>query len=334
MSTMPRFRRGQPMRNPRLYQGGWVQFIPAIISAISSAASMFGKKKTQTDPNAWLRKEDQGLIDRTKSLADRPYTPYQNDLVAGPSANQERAMTLAAGPAGAEARGYVDKAGAMAGELAGSGWDTATSKKYMNPYIEDVLQPTLRNQREAYTREAGAIDARAAGMNAFGSDRSAVAKGTLERGYLREAADTTKAGYATAYNTALNTWQADNQRRQAAITAYQSVGGDIQKLTNDQISNLMETGNADRVIQQMKLTSDYSQWIEQRDWQVNNLEPLMKAIGIAHGAKETPITQEATSKAGDIMGAASTLVGLWGKMRGGGAGGITEYTPTAKVLNS
>jgi hypothetical protein len=89
-------------------------------------------------------------------------------------------------------------------------------------------------------------------------------------------------------------------------------------MNSAQITDLLRTGGADRLMRQMELDVDYADFIEQRDWSVNNLQPLMAAVGSAAGNQGQPVPADHT--ASQLLGLASTLIGYFGGRGGGGDG--------------
>ena len=52
----------------------------------------------------------------------------------------------------------------------------------------------------------------------------------------------------------------------------------------------MATGGLQRVLDQGQLDFNYQQFLENRDWSVTNLQPLLNAIAAAKGANMTTTT--------------------------------------------
>lgn len=251
-------------------------------------------------------------IQRAQTLADRPYTAYDNERVAGMSGNEYKAMDLAAkGPA--DARGYFDKAGAQIDDVAGSAWNAETAQKYMDPYVGQVVDNTLRHENTAYQQSQNQLKGRAASMGAFGGDRASLLEAQGTQKHLQTVGDITAEGYSKAYSQAFQGWQADNQRKTNAASAYNQVGGNIEKLNSDQITDLMKTGQTDRVLRQLTDDTNYSAFIEKRDWDVNNLAPLLKAISVAKGGATAGQQDPGSNAAGDTLGAISAIAGYFGK---------------------
>jgi hypothetical protein len=296
----------------------------AAIAAAGVANSAYQGNRARSDARAanrrtaWIGEAQQDLVSRSQAIADRPYTPYAGNRVADLSQNETSAVGMARDATNFnDSRAYLDKAGGQVDAVAGSEWNSDTAKKYMDPYIGQVVDNSLKRENTAYQQNQNQIKGNAARSGAFGGSRASLleTQGTGE--HLQAVGDITAKGYSAAYQNAIGTWQADNNRRLAASSAYTNVGGDISRLNSSQITDLLRTGQADRVLRQANADFDYQQFLENRDWDVNNLQPLFQAVG---GATGGPAQQQVprNNTAGQLLGLASTLVGYYGATQGAG----------------
>ena len=109
------------------------------------------------------------------------------------------------------ARAYADP---------GGGWNAAQRDRYMSPYIEGVIDPTIRRINEE--AQLNAIGGRygqtsTGGVGAFGDARTAMLEGQMEEARLRGVKDATGEGYASAYESALAAYDRDRASRLAGI---------------------------------------------------------------------------------------------------------------------
>ncbi|HEX4620495.1 MAG TPA: hypothetical protein VH208_02910, partial [Myxococcaceae bacterium] len=104
----------------------------------------------------------------------------------------------------------------------------------------------------------------------------------------------------------------DQQKRINVSNALANVGNDTSKLNTQQIQDLMATGGIERVLSQSQLDFDYKQFLENRDWSVNNLGPLLNSIATAKGVSTSSTTTGPQSGiAGEAIGAAATIAGAY-----------------------
>jgi hypothetical protein len=164
----------------------------------------------------------------------KPYQPYSknvNDYFAGPSpmqqqsyqgmANMKIAPQLAQGTelAGISGKGMLSTTGAATGygqqasgygqQATGAGQayqnmatDPSQIQKYMNPYIEQALNPQLAllNQQQALAGQG--IAAKAAGQGAFGGNRAALSQGLNAQNYALSQQQAIGQGYNEAFKQA------------------------------------------------------------------------------------------------------------------------------------
>lgn len=263
----------------------------------------------QNSSTAYINDSQKDLLARSKAIADRPYTAYTGDRVAGASTNEQTAYNMASNAASFnDARGYMDKAGKSIDGV--TPFKTDTINKYMDPYVGSVVDNSLKRENTAYQQGQNKLKSQAASIGAFGGDRATLLESANTGQHLQTVGDITSKGYSDAYDKAVSAWQADNNTKLNASTAYTNVGGDISRLNSNQITDLLKTGQADTLMRQMNLDVDYNNFLEKRDWSVSNLQPLMNSVGKAQGGSSTGVPVDHTAT--QLAGLASTLVGYFG----------------------
>ena len=148
------------------------------------------------------------MLGRGMALASQPYEAYTGPLTAGPSQLQQQAFQGVAGLAVP-----TEQMGAFTPQ---SITDEGVAQSYMNPYIQQALQPQLDELRRqsdlARIEQAGRLSR----AGAYGGGRQAVMESELDRAYLDKAAQVTGKGYADAYNAAAAQFNAEQARQQSA----------------------------------------------------------------------------------------------------------------------
>lgn len=257
------------------------------------------------------------LLGRASALADRPYTPYEGQRVAGLTANEQQASDMAHTQDPRVMQNY---------DKAESAIDDST-KEYNSKNLEQYLSPFrdsgIQKENEEYDRQNASLLNSKAG--AFGGDRAAFATSELNRTHMNALSDLN----ASAYRDATNAFFQDATRKQSASDAYRAVGGDISQLNRQQMQDLMATGGLQHVIDQGNLDFNYQQFVENRDWDVTNLEPLMRAL--------TTSGQPGANPKGDntaaIAGAAATIAGAYFQS-GSGTNTPASTTPTTPTYGN
>lgn len=102
-------------------------------------------------------------------------------------------------------------------------WDTQAAQQYMNPYLQQSLDPQLMQARRQADISRTADAARLAQAGAFGGSRQAIMEAEGNRNLERNLSDITGKGYFDAYNTGMQGFMTDQQRAlEAARTNEQS----------------------------------------------------------------------------------------------------------------
>ena len=198
----------------------------------ATQAQIFNTEKTQVGTN-----ENGEAIYDNQITGFKPYQPYSsnvNDYFAGPSpmqqqsyqgmANMQVAPQLAqgsqyAGAGGAGSLGVAGQATRVGGEYEAMATDPSQVQRYMNPYIEQALNPQLKllNQQQALAGQD--IAAKAAGQGAFGGNRAALSQGLNAQNYALAGQQAIGQGYNEAFRQAQ---QAQQFRANLGLQGYQT----------------------------------------------------------------------------------------------------------------
>lgn len=282
-------------------------------AAVGAAGSIYASNKnanttTQNQQQApQLQAATNTALQQGTAISQRPYTPYTGSVVAPLSTNEQTASGLAQ-TGGTQAQSYLTSAGQ---ELSGiKDYNTSNLQSYMNPYVSSVLTPELTQENINYNAQQSALANSKAG--AFGGDRSALAAEGLNYVHSQTIASDVGNAYSQAYTNAQTAFFNDQQKTINTANALANVGNDVSKLNTQQIQDLMATGGIERALQQSQLDFNYQQFLENRDWSVNNLQPLLNSIAAAKGANMTTTTTGPQSGiAGQAIGAAATIAGMY-----------------------
>lgn len=284
-------------------------------AALDANPKGMGKKSRSTmarDP--WYSAAGQTALSRAFELSDREYTPYDRPRVAGLSQNEQIAGNLA--------RSGSERTAPMRQRLQG-GFSGEAVQQYMNPYTDAVLGSRLRGIDDEFGRQSSAIDRNAAATDSFRSGRSDLARARSNASRLRAKDDATNESKAAAFESGKDAFFRQGSQDASAI-------GAISSSTQGEIEGLAGTGASGRSIEQANLDFDYGQFLEARDWDVNNLNNLISAIQGVNSTAGTTQTdykkKDKKSTWGTILGIAGTVVGAYfggpmGAQIGGAAGG-------------
>lgn len=283
------------------------------------------KKTTQTyKPPEWVEGGAKDAMTIGRRIGNQQYEAYTGERVAGLSQNEQMGMDLA------RETGVGDPYYQEGAALARRGTEQfrdADMSEYMNPYIKGALDPAAREIREEGARGAAELDSRAASMDAFGGSRAALMRSENREKTLQGVKDLYGEGYAKAYESAVNIWGDERARDMQGAGRFMQIGDAITNARKTDIHTLMTTGATDRGIQQAMRDFDYSQFIENRDWDFRNLGGLIAALEGTRGSYSTKHTSTEETSGGEVaqaLGIAATLVGAFFNPAGAAAGAVGQ----------
>jgi hypothetical protein len=290
------------------------------------------KQTTETKIPTWLEEGSKQAVARGQEIADREYIPYEGERIAGLDPSEQRAYEMAQEGVGAY-QPDLDRARELTERGAMSFLD-ADIDAYMNPYVKGALDPAAREIREETARQVGQRGQEAGMMGAFGGARQAIAESETRRGGTEALSDLYQKGYERAFESGAAKFSEDRNVAARGAEQFRALSAQTQQQMTQDIQNLMSTGGLKRSLEQAGLDFDYGQFLEARDWDITNLQPLLAALGtVPYGTKTTATSK--TSGLGNAIGvaagaagavmmamnpAASVASGAVGSMMGGGGG--------------
>lgn len=269
------------------------------------------RTSTQTQTRsipAWLEAGSEQATGIARDIADRPYTAYGDQRIAGLSEAERLAGERAIGESGAyqtdlERSRQLTEQGVTA-------FTDADIQGYMNPYISGALDPAARELREEMARQQELIGGQAGMVGAFGGSRQAIMESESLRGGTEAISDLYGRGFASAFESAKDQFNRDRDAFARGAEQFRATGAQGQQQLTQDIQNLLTTGGLQRQLEQAGLDFDYGQFIEARDWDVGNLETLVSTLAsVPHG--ETITEKQKKSTFSTILGAAATVAAAY-----------------------
>ena len=247
------------------------------------------------------------ITQRARGIADQPYQAYTGQRYAPLSQNQQFATNYASQVAGAE-QDKVDAASNYFDQSARSMTDMDVAS-YMNPYLQNVMNPQAQKMDEAYGKLQNDISDQAVAAGAFGGSRHGIREGEMDDDRMENMMQLYGQGYANAYDNATNLITNEFGRQNAAGSGMLQSAGTESGLVTDDMNRLLTTGGVEQGHAQQQKDFDYGQFVEGRDWEINRLMPYISAIGgIPYG---TSTTQPGASPFSQAAGAGLSLAGLF-----------------------
>lgn len=158
------------------------------------------------------------------------------------------------------------------------GQPRSVAEQYMNPYLEQALNPTLNELRRQSQITGLGNAAKMTGAGAFGGSRQAILDAENQRNLLSQMAKTTGEGYATAYDKAMAQYNAEQARKinEAQFGAEYGLKG----LAAQQgiLDQQLKAGATQRDIEQQGITADLEEFNRQREYPYKQVQFMRDMI--------------------------------------------------------
>jgi hypothetical protein len=186
----------------------------------------------------WANNYVTSMLGQSSALGQQPYQWYQGAMTAGSSPLQQQAFqglsSLQTPTAFGQSQqgmsaamqglgGLSFQGGAFGNQYTAPGafqnsnmttgqWNQQAAQQYMNPYLQESLNPQLDQARRQAEQTRMGDAARLTQAGAFGGSRQAIMESELNRNLMRNQADITGKGYFDAYNTGMTGFMQDQGR--------------------------------------------------------------------------------------------------------------------------
>ena len=275
------------------------------------------------------------LIQRAESESKRGYQPYEGQRLASENqdtkASRDLARQVAASPIAGFDQATAGTTTAMNRALQGLGFqsqdfDSIQAQKYMDPYLENVMDYQKQAAITDFNRAQAARDAAAVQAGAFGGSRGAVQQALAAEGLQDKLGEITATGRQKAFEQAQRQFGADRD----AIMAAERLGlGAADALTQQgaQLAQLGEKARAgdiesaqllekiakDRQArEQAGLDLSYEDFVRQRDFPKEQLQfysSILRGIPVQPSTETTKFQQYNPIK--DLLGTGIAGLGLY-----------------------
>lgn len=323
----------------------------------SSGQTATGTQTQVTDLPGWAQPYAQTALERGAALSETPYQAYGGQRIAGFSpmqlAAQQQAANMQTNAATGQGIGLAGQAGQaamnqnyQAGNFYGGRFGDRQAAQYMSPFIEQSLQPQLREAQRASDIQATQNASRATQQGAFGGSRSAIVEAERQRNLAMQQGDIRARGLQDAYTQAQNQFNADMSRNlqaqqlgeqsrqygaglqlqglQTGLTAANTLGAlggqqfqqgiDINKLQN-------AYGGQQQALQQQGLDLAYQDFLNQQNYPYKQLGFYSDLIrGLPLGQSSTKTVYEANPSTAQQIG--SLGLGAYGLSKFMAEGGM------------
>jgi hypothetical protein len=180
-----------------------------------AASGVTGNATTETSLAPWAGDAVTDFIGRGTALAKEAYTPYTGALSAGTSPLQQQAFEKAEGLGGT--------------------FDSAAASQYMNPYIQNALQPQLNELRRQADISQQALSGKFAGAGALGGARDAISRSEGIRNLLTQQSGVIGGAYKDAYDKAMQQYNTSRTQDLNDLNAMLGAGQTQRGIEEDKI---------------------------------------------------------------------------------------------------
>lgn len=248
----------------------------------STMGTLFGTELSSTPtsateygPSSWYGPYITDYLNKQQALSGMGFTPYSGQLTAGPSNLQTQAFQGIGSLTVPEQ--YQKATTALEGYMPTVG----TVESYMNPYLQNVLDPQLREARRQADISRMNTASRLAQAGAFGGGRQAIMEAEGERNLATQLADITGKGYAGAYDTARAQRLAELGLGQAGAKSLADIGTATQTAGLQNLAQQLAAGATQRDIEQQGITADYGQYLREFQYPQEQLTKFGEALKAA-----------------------------------------------------
>ena len=254
------------------------------------------------------------MLGKGAALANLPYTAYEGQLTAGPSALQSQAFqglgalqvpgnaSMQYNPMSFTGAAYAPPTAAQTAAGQPGAYTPASGnvvQQYMTPYLQASLDPQLAAARRQSEIQAQQLQSQYGKAGAYGGSRQGVAEAELQRGLLDRMSDITGQGYQQAFTQAQNQFNTEQNRQMQAAQQASRLGLDV-------LGAQRTAGTEQRGIEQQGIAADLAQFEFERDYpqrQVQFMQSLLQGLPLetqAYNYTSTSPLQTIAGGAGDI----------------------------------
>ena len=140
------------------------------------AESAAPNSTTSSTLSAWAGPYVTNMLGKAQAVSNQPYALYGGDMTAGPSALQSKAFQGIGGltlPSNTTSYNPMQFSSGLPGTSASQPFGVGSTESYMNPYLEQVLQPQFLDRADDAV-EADGSDVKAVDVGDLGDAGSVV----------------------------------------------------------------------------------------------------------------------------------------------------------------
>jgi hypothetical protein len=253
------------------------------------------QQTTSYDIPQYFKDIQERTLKKAENLGQRPYQAYTGQMIAPLSALEQQSANVA-----------TQQLLPQTQQLRAIGEQTftpAVAQQYMNPYESQVIKGAIGDVEDQYQQAQRALSAQAVGAGAFGGTRFGVERALGTERFLDQVGDISSRLRQAGFESGASRFAADRASQlQAAQAQLSGTAGAIQGLST--------LGATSRGIEQAGLAEAYRDFIERREYPV---EQVRQVVGALAGAPIRTYGEERSGTVGTPVGAPS----IFGQIVGG-----------------
>ena len=280
---------------------------------------------TQTSIPEYAKPYVEKMLGKTEALTNAPYQSYQGERIAGFTPMQQQAQQGMANLGPAQQLGTATQLAGIGGlgslgagqQFAQQATNPYAMQAYMSPYIENALQPQMREAARQSGIQGQQNQAQAVQQGAFGGSRSAIVEAERQRNLAQQQGDIYGRGMQSAFEQARQAQQfgADlglrgyGQAGQMASTLGQ-LGQTQFGQQKDIIQGQASMGAQQQALEQQRLQQQYSDFAAQRQnpyQQLSFMSDMLRGLPLSQYSQT--MYQQPTSPLATAAGLGMTFAG-------------------------
>jgi hypothetical protein len=280
---------------------------------------------TQTSIPEYAKPYVEKMLGKTEALTNAPYQAYQGERIAGFSPMQQQAQQGMANLQTSQQLGTGSQLAGLSGlGSLGAGQNYAMQatnpyamQAYMSPYVENALQPQMREAARQSAMQGQQNQAQAVQQGAFGGSRSAIVEAERQRNLGQQQSDIYSRGMQSAFEQARQAQQFGStlglQGMQAANQAASTLGqlGQTQfGQQKDIIQGQASMGAQQQGLEQQRLQQQYADFAAQRQnpyQQLSFMSDMLRGLPLSQYSQT--MYQQPTSPLATAAGLGMTFAG-------------------------
>ena len=254
------------------------------------------QQTTSYDIPQYFKDIQERTLKRAEEVGKRPYEAYTGQMIAPLSALEQQAANVATQqllPQTQQLRAIGEQR-----------FTPAVAQQYMNPYESQVIKGAIGDVEEQYQQAQRALSATAVGAGAFGGTRFGVERALGTERFLDQVGDISSRLRQAGFESGAARFAADRATQLNAAQAQ------LAGLTGA-AAGLSQYGGIERGIEQTQLAEAYRNFIEEREYPV---EQVRQVVGALAGA---PIRTYGEERSG-MVGTPVSGPSIFGQLAGAG----------------